>query len=106
VSRRPGEYRIEADNATDAYLVLSEAYYPGWRAEVDGKPAEVFPADHLIQAIRLPPGKHVVRFVYRSRFLGLGFAVAILAALVPGLLSWRRSRASAAASAAPSTAGS
>lgn len=106
ISRGPGEYRIEAENATEAYLVLSEAYYPGWRAEIDGKPAEVFPANHLIQAVRLPPGKHDVRFSYRSRFLGAGFAVAFLAALVPALLSWRRSRASAAASAAPSTAGS
>jgi hypothetical protein len=107
VSRAPGEYVLEAENSADAYLVLSEAYYPGWRAEVDGKAAEVLPANHLIQAIRLPPGKHVVRFAYRSRFLGAGFAVALLAALVPLALSWRRrSRASAAASAAPSTAGS
>lgn len=83
VSRRPGEYLLEAENPADAYLVLSEAYYPGWSAEVDGKPAEVLPANHLIQAIRLPPGRHVVRFAYRSRFLGVGFAVAVLAALVP-----------------------
>jgi hypothetical protein len=82
-ARSPGEYVLEAENGADAYLVLSESYYPGWRAEVDGKPAEVFPANHLIQAIRLPPGNHVVRFSYRSRFLGLGLGVALLAAMVP-----------------------
>lgn len=83
VSRAGGEYVLDAENAADAYLVLSEAWYPGWRAEIDGKPAEVLPANHLIQAIRLPAGKHVVRFSYRSRFLGLGFGVAFLAAMVP-----------------------
>ncbi|MBI3854221.1 MAG: hypothetical protein HY293_00870 [Planctomycetes bacterium] len=53
VSKRPGEYVLEAENGADAYLVLSEAYYPGWQAEVDGRPADLLPANHLIQAIRL-----------------------------------------------------
>ena len=92
LSRVPGEYVLEAENGADAYLVLAEAYYPGWRAEVDGKPAEVLPANHLIQAIRLPPGKHVVRFSYRSRFLGLGLGVALLAAMVPVAIALVRRR--------------
>jgi hypothetical protein len=83
LSRRPGEYVIEAETAADAYLVLSEAYYPGWSAVIDGKSAEVLPANHLIQAVRLPPGKHVVRFSYRSRFLAAGMAIAALAATAP-----------------------
>jgi hypothetical protein len=83
LSKRPGYYEIEAENDADAYLVLSEAYYPGWRAEVDGRAVDVLPANHLIQTVRLPAGKHVVRFEYRSRFFGLGCAMAALAALVP-----------------------
>jgi len=91
--RRPGYYEIEAQNDALAYLVLSEAYYPGWSAEVDGQGADVLPANHLLQSVRLPAGKHVVRFQYRSRFLALGFAVAALAALVPvGLLVLRHRR--------------
>ncbi|RPH48852.1 MAG: hypothetical protein EHM91_03755, partial [Planctomycetota bacterium] len=92
VSRRAGEYVLEAENGADAYLVLSEAYYPGWTAEVDGKPVEVVPANHLIQAIRLPPGKHVVRLGYRSRFLGAGLASALLAALAPAAIVLVRRR--------------
>jgi hypothetical protein len=92
VSRGPGRFVIEAENDADAYLVLSEAYYPGWTAEVDGQAVDVLPANHLIQTIRLPAGKHVVRFEYRSRFLGLGFALAALAALVPVGLLVRRHR--------------
>jgi len=92
VSRAPGDYEIRAENDAPAYLVLSEAYYPGWEAEVDGRPTEVLPANHLIQAIRLPAGKHEVRIRYHSRFLALGVAVAALAALVPGGLLVRRHR--------------
>jgi hypothetical protein len=93
LARSPGYYEIQVENDADAYLVLSEAYYPGWTAVVDGRPAEVLPANHLIQTIRLPAGKHLVRFQYHSRFLALGFAVAALAALVPvGLLVLRHRR--------------
>jgi uncharacterized membrane protein YfhO len=92
LARGPGWYEIEAENEADAYLVLSEAWYPGWTAEVDGRSVEVLPANHLIQTIRLPAGKHVVRFQYHSRFLGLGFAVAALAVLVPVGFLVRRHR--------------
>jgi hypothetical protein len=91
-SRKAGEYLLEAENDADAFLILSEAYYPGWSAEVDGKPADVLPANHLIQAVRLPPGKHVVRFAYRSRYLGAGAAIAFLAALVPVAIELVRRR--------------
>ena len=92
MARGPGFYEIAAENEADAYLVLSEAYYPGWTAEIDVRAAEVLPANHLIQTIRLPAGKHVVRFQYRSRFLAIGFVVAALAALVPVGLLVRRHR--------------
>ena len=92
ISRKPGEYLLEAENKADAFLVLSEAYYPGWSAEVDGEPTEVLPANHLIQSVRLSPGKHVVRFAYRSRFLGVGVAIALLAAFAPAAIELVRRR--------------
>lgn len=83
VARSQGRYEIEAETPTGAILVLSEAWYPGWRAEVDGAPAETLRANHLVQAVRLPPGRHRVTFSYRSRFLGVGFAIALLTVLIP-----------------------
>ncbi|HLY75327.1 MAG TPA: YfhO family protein [Planctomycetota bacterium] len=94
LARGADSYEIEAENEADAYLVLSEAYYPGWTADIDGRAAEVLPANHLIQTIRLPAGRHLVHFRYRSRFLAPGLFVAALAALAPiGLLirrNWRQ----------------
>lgn len=93
LSRGPGRYVVQAHALADAYLVLSEAYYPGWEAEIDGRPVPVLPANHLLQAVRLPAGKHTVTFGYRSRFLGAGFAVALAAMLVPaGIALVRRRR--------------
>jgi hypothetical protein len=79
ISRAPGEYLLDAQCSADAYLVISEAYFPGWEAEIDGAPAAVAPADHLFQAVFLGPGRHRVRLVYHSRFLAAGMAAAVLA---------------------------
>jgi hypothetical protein len=77
-SRRAGVYEIDA-TGDGGWLVLVEAWFPGWRATVDGAPAEIHRANHLVQAVRLPAGAHRVRFDYRSRFLPAGFVLAGLA---------------------------
>jgi hypothetical protein len=83
ISRSPGRYEFETGGTAGAWLVLTEAWYPGWTVMVDGQPAQLLRADHLFQAVRVPPGTHTVEFSYRSRFLGLGFALAAAAALLP-----------------------
>lgn len=94
VDRAPGRYDLQCDSEADAWLVLAETHYPGWSAEIDGAPAEVRVADHLVQAVRVPAGRHQVRFAYRSRFLGAGLAVtaAIGLSLAAALLLRRRGR--------------
>lgn len=84
VGRTDGGYEVETDRSTPAFLVLTEADYPGWTAEVDGAPAQILPADHLVQAVRIPPGHHRVKFAYRSTYLSAGFALSFLALAVFG----------------------
>jgi hypothetical protein len=92
-SSSPGSYVVDVAATADAWLVLSEAYYPGWTVDVDGVEEKLLRADHLIQAVRVPAGRHAVTFHYRSRFLGLGFAIAALGLFIPlGLLALRRRR--------------
>ena len=62
------------------FLVLRDAYDPNWRVEVDGREAELLHANAMHRAVRLAPGSHDVRFVYRPRSLTAG-AVVSLAAL-------------------------
>jgi hypothetical protein len=90
VSRSPGRYELDADAAAGGFLVLSEAFFPGWSVEVDGAPAELLRADHLIQAVRLSSGRHRIRFSYRSTYLSLGFGISLLVGLFPAALLVRR----------------
>ena len=90
LSRSPGRYELDADAGAGGFLVLSEAFFPGWSVEVDGAPAELLRADHLVQAVRLSPGRHRVRFSYRSTYLTLGVVISLLVGLIPAALLLRR----------------
>jgi hypothetical protein len=73
--------RIELSTATGApgLLVLSEVYYPAWKAYVDGEPAPLYRADHLLRAVPVPAGEHVVELRYESQSLRIGMAISLLA---------------------------
>ncbi|HUE75476.1 MAG TPA: oligosaccharide flippase family protein, partial [Chloroflexota bacterium] len=74
------------------YLVLHDAYAPGWRAEIDGLPTPVHRANYLFRAVEIPPGEHEVVFQFRplSLQIGLGMTMigVLMLALVAGLWFW------------------
>lgn len=53
---------VRAATTRNALLVLGEKYYKGWKAEVDGKPAEIVPVNHILRGVYLTPGSHTVEF--------------------------------------------
>jgi hypothetical protein len=69
------ELAVRAPARTGGVLVLSDVYYPGWRAEVDGVPAEVLRADYVFRAVIVPPGEHRVRMIFAPWTWHVGLAV-------------------------------
>jgi hypothetical protein len=55
---------INARAARNSLLVLGEKYYRGWKATVDGKPAKIYPVDHILRGVYLTPGAHEVEYVF------------------------------------------
>lgn len=79
--------RVEASSPCPGWLVLADAYDPGWRARLNGSPAEVHRVNFVQRAVRLPPGRSAVEFDYRPRFLLAAAWVSALAwVLALGLL--------------------
>jgi len=78
VSYAPEQVRIEASLDSPGYLVLTDAYYLGWQAEVDGAPVSIEPADLYFRAVHLSPGEHEIAFSYTppSARTGLGLSLA------------------------------
>ncbi len=58
--------------------MLSEIFYPGWRATVDGKAVPVERADYLITALPLPAGTHRVEYRYDPLSFKIGAACTLL----------------------------
>ena len=72
-----------------AYLLQREAWYPGWRARVDGRDVPVLRANVLFRAVLLEPGVHDVEVFFDSQPFdhGVGLTIAGLATTV-GVLCW------------------
>jgi hypothetical protein len=85
----PEEVTMEVSSNAPGYLVLTDTYYPGWEATVNGQPAPILRADLMFRAIQLPPGEHHVEFRYRPVSLRRGLGVSLLAvAAWLGALVW------------------
>ena len=70
--------RIKASMAADGFLVVSEKYYPGWKAHVNGQETQIYKANYTLQAIFLPQGEHEVLFRFQSTQFIVGLAVTML----------------------------
>ncbi len=68
----PGEYRMQINSARKQFLVVSDSYYPGWEALVDGKSVKIYRANEAFRAIVMPAGEHSIEFRYRPKSVRYG----------------------------------
>jgi hypothetical protein len=92
----PGRWQIDVSGSEGSLVVVSDAYFPGWRAEVDGKPAPVLQADAALLGVAVGPGDHRIELTYGvpgAAMAGRAVTGATLAALLLAVpLSRRRAR--------------
>jgi len=84
---------LEVANSTPAYLMISETYYPGWVAIVDGHPTRIYRANSAFRAVYLDsPGQHIIEMVFRPTlvYVGLGVTLFTSAGLLLTAISWLR----------------
>ena len=75
---------VEVSAERAGWLILTDNFYPGWRAEVNGRGSAILRANFLFRAVRIPEGESRVVFRYRPASLLIGAALS-LAALAAGV---------------------
>ncbi len=86
-ARTENTVTLKVDAARDAILILSDAYYPGWSAKVDGEPASIFPVYSVMRGIRISEGTHTVSFEYDPPSFRIGLAISVIVLLASALIA-------------------
>ena len=87
VSDEPNWLEVRSVTSSDGWLLLSDVWYPGWRAEIDGEPTDILRANYLFRAVALEAGVHEIVFKYDPISFRLGMAIS-LAGWVGIVLLW------------------
>jgi hypothetical protein len=77
---------IQVHTEGDVLLQLTDTYYPGWQAELDGEPVEILQTNAQFRAVLVPPGSHQITFTFTPHAFRQGVWAAALAGLL--LIIW------------------
>jgi hypothetical protein len=98
------EYRhnmisVAAETAAEGMLVLSEAFFPGWKATINGKEGRVYRTDYNLRGVFLPPGESTIVFRYEPESFRVGALITlgtlVVSALGIGISLFRQRQRSA-----------
>lgn len=82
MSYEPNRLRIETSAPTATVLVVSEMFYPGWVATLDGAATRINVADYLLRGVALPAGQHTVEMRYTAPAARTGALISALTLLL------------------------
>ncbi|MBN2037859.1 MAG: YfhO family protein [Chitinispirillaceae bacterium] len=84
LSYRDRNIRLEADGP--GWLVVTDLFYPGWSARVDGKEVPVYRGDYVFKTLPLDQGTHTVEFMFESQTFRNGLVITTITLLFVLLL--------------------
>jgi hypothetical protein len=78
----PNRVVISVITDSPAMLFLSDSYYPGWNAYVDGKQTKIYRADYAFRAVAVSAGNHTVEFRYEPMSWKIGMTLSVFGLFV------------------------
>lgn len=92
VSYKPQEVIVKTKSDKPKILVLSDNYYSGWEARVDGEKSTILRANYTFKAVALSPGEHLVKFYYDPLSFKIGVFVSFLSLILLGYFALTKNR--------------
>ena len=91
--REASRMELQVQTCEPGILVMSEVYYPEWKALVDGRPADIYPVDYVLRGITLPAGSHDVEVYFDRSRVRRGMLISLLTLVITvGLIFTLRAR--------------
>lgn len=84
---------VRSDARRPGLLVLTDSWFPGWKATVDGEGVPIHRVDYVIRGVSVPAGSHRVEFRYEPASVRAGWivsGVALVAISLAAGIGWRR----------------
>jgi hypothetical protein len=78
--------QIRAKLKRPGFLILSDTYYPGWKAFVGDKEVPIYRANYIFRGVFLGPGQHIVRFIYRPLSFKVGLLITCLTLIAGSII--------------------
>ena len=75
----PNRLEYKSQTTTDKTAVFSEIYYPyGWKATIDGVPAQHFRVNYTLRALNIPAGEHSIIFSFQPDSIRKGNTLSVI----------------------------
>jgi hypothetical protein len=89
----PERVTVRTATPRGGLLVLTDTWFPGWKATVDGRDAPVHRVDYLLRGISVPAGTHQVEFSYEPASWRAGWIISLSTLLILAAVALSRLRA-------------
>ncbi|WP_254561750.1 YfhO family protein [Dyadobacter diqingensis] len=84
ITYKPNELIYESNAKNEGLAVFSEIYYnvrDEWKVTIDGKPADMLRANYVLRALRIPAGKHTIKFRFEPVSIAVGSKIDLISSL-------------------------
>jgi hypothetical protein len=92
VESRTNGHRLRVDCSAPVVLVVSQMYYPGWKATIDGSVTPVYAVDLALTGLLVPAGSHDIAIFFRPAAFEAGLVISLVSVVAVVVLLPRRSR--------------
>jgi hypothetical protein len=82
VELKPAYFKADVVASGPHLLVLSQIYYPGWYAKIDGQPATLMRVNVIQQGVLVPAGQHTVELSFMPASFWWGRIISIIGILI------------------------
>lgn len=78
IYQRPTEHRYRVQSDGSGYLVIPTTWYPGWKAEINGRSTKLYRANLAFQAIEIPEGDVEITLSYTPTGIEVSYLISII----------------------------